>query len=227
MSVLNQIACLQGRRDEVPNQELARRLVESDDRAGIQEIAANLFNPKTDIQSDCIKVLYEVGYLQPALITAYAPDFLKLLRSRQNRLVWGAMLALATISRLAAADLYPHIAQIQKAMESGSVITVDGGVATLAGIASADAQYGAAISPYLIQHLRTCRPKDVAQHAEKTLPAITAANRADFIAALEQRLEDLSPAQAARVKRVIKRAADLSRGGPPGPAPPRGGWPGS
>ena len=42
MSVLNQIAHYQNRRDEVPNQELARKLVETRDEKGIQEIAENL-----------------------------------------------------------------------------------------------------------------------------------------------------------------------------------------
>ena len=41
MTVLNQIAYFQNRRDEVPNQELARQLAETQDRVGIQEIAEN------------------------------------------------------------------------------------------------------------------------------------------------------------------------------------------
>jgi len=39
MIVLNRIAYFQNRRDEVPNQELARELAESDNHVGIQEIA--------------------------------------------------------------------------------------------------------------------------------------------------------------------------------------------
>jgi hypothetical protein len=83
MPVLNQIAHFQGRRDEVPNQELARQLAEARDRDGIQEIAANLWNPDADIvdasiAGDCVKVLYEVGYLAPELIADYAEDFIKL-----------------------------------------------------------------------------------------------------------------------------------------------------
>ncbi len=39
MSVLNRLACSQGRRDEVPNQELAHALAATEDREGIREIA--------------------------------------------------------------------------------------------------------------------------------------------------------------------------------------------
>lgn len=71
MSVLDRIAYLQGRRDEVPNQELAGDLVKTNDVAGIKEIAGNLFNSDDNIRNDCIKVLYEVGYIKPELISPY------------------------------------------------------------------------------------------------------------------------------------------------------------
>ena len=87
MSVLNRIAHFQNRRDEVPNQELARELAEKKDREGIREIAENL-GIGYRIQADCIKVLYEIGYIDPSLIADFAEDYLKLLRNRNNRLVW-------------------------------------------------------------------------------------------------------------------------------------------
>lgn len=206
MSILNQLACSLGIRSDVPNQELARRLAESEDHAAIAELAANLSNKERALQSDCLKTLYEIGYLKPQLIAAYAPDFLKLLHSRNNRLVWGGMIALSTIGALAAEALFPSVERIQKAMEQGSVITMDGGVLTLAGIASAAPEYNAALFPYLLRHLQTCRPKEVAQHAEKTLIAVTPSNREKFIAVLERRMPDLSPSQITRLKRCIGKA---------------------
>jgi hypothetical protein len=62
-----------------------------------------------------------------------------------------------------------------------------------------------AIFPYLVQYLRTCRPKDVPQHAEKAVIAVDAAHQAEFIHTLEQRLPDMSASQAARIRRVIKQ----------------------
>jgi hypothetical protein len=206
MSVLEKLACSLGRRDEIPNRELARRLVEANDAAGIRELAANLANRDPAIRSDCIKTLYEAGYLKPELIAPHAIDFLKLLKSRENRLVWGGMLALSVIGYLAAGELFPHYPELFKAMEGGSVITRDGGVAALAGIASARPEYNAAIFPFLLEHLRTCRPKDVPQHSEKTLPAVNAGNKEVFIPVLEKRLEDLQGAQVKRVQKVIQQA---------------------
>lgn len=208
MSVINRIAHLQHRRDEVPNQELARDLATQQDNKGIREIAENLWNKDKHIQADCIKVLYEIGYKDPALIADYAEDFLKLLRSRNNRLVWGGMIALSTVAELRADLIHAHLKEILKAMSAGSVITVDNAVKALALAASRDA-YQDSIFPHLLEHLRTCRPKDVAQHSEKSLPAVNAGNRDEFIAVLEKRLEDLSGSQITRVKKVIKAAKTL------------------
>ncbi|MFZ5909776.1 MAG: hypothetical protein ACOYYU_07170 [Chloroflexota bacterium] len=206
MTILDQLACSLGRRDEVPNQELARQLAAARDAEGICEIAEALWHKDKNIQADCVKVLYEVGYLAPDLVAPYALDFLKLLKSRNNRLVWGGMIGLATVGALAAAELYPRWDEIRKAMDAGSVITKDAGVLALAGVASADPAYNREIFPYLLEHLRTCRPKDVPQHSEKTLPAVTTENKAAFITALEKRLEDLQGAQLKRVQKVIQAA---------------------
>jgi hypothetical protein len=206
MSVLNKIAYLQKRRDEVPNQELARELAQKKDKVGIREITENLWNKDQNIQSDCLKVLYEIGYLAPELIADHADDFLKLLKSKHNRLVWGSMIALSTIAELEADKLYAHCAEIERAMAEGSVITVDGGVKTLALVASRNDKYRKRIFPNLLKHLATCRPKDVPQHAEKTLPAVNARNRQEFVQVLEKRMTDMSSTQATRLRKVIKEA---------------------
>lgn len=55
MSILNRLASSQNRRDEVPNQELAYDLAAKKDKAGIREVAENLWNKDKQIQSDGIK----------------------------------------------------------------------------------------------------------------------------------------------------------------------------
>jgi hypothetical protein len=203
---LSRIAFFQGRRDEEPNRELARQLAEGNDLAGIREIAANLWHEDPSVQSDCVKVLYEVGYLKPELIADYVGDFLRLIRSRHNRLVWGGILALSTIAHLRPNPIYQQRQQIVDAMSSGSVITVDNAVKALALVASRGEEYRPAIWPHLLRHLETCRPKDVPQHAESTLVAVGAGTADEFVDILTKRLVDLSSSQTARVKKVIREA---------------------
>jgi hypothetical protein len=206
MSTLDRIAHLQNRRDEIPNQELARDLAVQKDHEGIREIAENLWNKDKNIQADCIKVLYEIGYIDAELIAEYVDDFLKLLKSKNNRLAWGGMIALSTIADIRADELFNRLQELHSAIEHGSVITVDGGILTLARIASTREEFRQAIFPYLLNHLETCRPKDVPQHSEKSLSAVDTSNKGDFIAVLEQRMEHLTGPQVARVKKVIKEA---------------------
>ncbi len=205
MSVLNRLASSVGRRDEIPNQELARDLATKKDKAGIREIAQNLWNKDKNIQADCVKVLYEIGSIEPNLIADYAENFVKLLRSKNNRLVWGGMTALNEVAKAHPDAVFKYLDEIKKAKETGSVITVDNAVSTLAYTAAASDTYNKAIFPYLLKHLSGCRPKEVPQHAEKTLPAVNSSNKADFIKVLEKRMEDLSGSGLARVKKVIKQ----------------------
>ena len=209
MSVLNRLACSLGRRDEVPNQDLARDLAARRDRAAIRELAENLRNRDRSIRADCIKVIYEVGSLDPELIIDYAEDFVSLLHSKDNRLVWGGMTALAEVAKKDPAAVFKHVDEIKAAKETGSVITVDQAVAALSWTAAGSHRYNQAIFPYLLEHLAACRPKEVPQHAEKILPAVTAANHAAFVQVLEQRFADLSAAGQSRVRKIIKQANSL------------------
>jgi hypothetical protein len=206
MSALERLACMQHRRDEIPNQELARDLVRRKDKAGIREIAENLWNRDRDIQNDCIKVLYEIGYLDSRLVAPYWEEFVKLLESKNNRMVWGGMLALSTVANLKANQLFKQYRLIEKAVETGSVITQDNGIATLAAIASKSREYRKKIFPFLLKHLETCRPKDIPQHSEKSLIAIDVHNRKSFIKVLQKRSATLSPSQLKRVAKVIQEA---------------------
>jgi hypothetical protein len=205
MSILDRIASARGRGDEAPNQELARELVEQADQDGIRELVANLWHADQDVRSDCLKTLYEVGYLRPEMIVEYAEEYLRLLHDRNNRMVWGGMIALASIASLRPDELYQHRQQIQDAMDEGSVITMDNGVKVLAAIAAADA-YRADLLPYLFNHLQTCRLKDVPQHAEAIVRAVDDAHVDVFVAVLEGRLDGMNAAQAARLRKVIRQS---------------------
>ncbi len=209
MSVINELACSQGRRDEVPNQELACKLAAGNDTAGIKELVGHLRDKNVDIANDCIKTIYEIGMIDPALIEPHTEEIIRLLPSRNNRMVWGAMIALSTVADRQADTLIAHLDLIMKTTKSGSVITTDNGIKILGLIGSAKPEYRAAVTPFLLEHLRTCRPKEVPQHAESTLPAVSKDNRDAFIAALNTRVTDLTPGGLTRIRKVLKQAENL------------------
>ena len=98
MSVINKLASSLNRRDEVPNQALAKEIADDNNKKAVQELIDNLSNKSKDIQSDCIKVLYEIGERKPSLIAGFAKNFIELLDNKNNRLQWGAMTAINTIA---------------------------------------------------------------------------------------------------------------------------------
>ncbi len=75
---------------------------------------------------------------------------------------------------------------------------------------SADQKYNKVIFPYLLQHLSSCRPKEVPQHSERTFPAVNSRNKNEFIKVLEKRMEDLNGGGLARVKKLIKQTANIA-----------------
>jgi hypothetical protein len=208
MPAIDKLACSIGRRDEVPNQELADELVAKKDKKGIREIAENLWNKDKNIANDCIKVLYEVGYREPGLIEEYADDIIRLFKSNMytnNRMAWGAMITLATIADKRADAVYANFELIRKAAEEGSVITVDNCIKALSKAASAGPKYNEAIFPFLLGFLGRCRPKSVPQYAEYVYLAADEKNKAGLIELLNQRIGILTPSQSARIRKILKK----------------------
>ncbi len=203
MSVLKKISYYQNRSDEIPNQELAKELALENNKVGIKEIAENLWNENSKIQANCIKILYEIGYLKPELVADYAEEYLQLLHSKNNRMGWSGMTALSTISEVKADYIFCHFEEIKTAIKKGSVITKDAGILAFANAAAQKEEYSKTISPFLIEHLTNCRPKDVPQHSEKIVIAINDDNKKLFVKILKDRFEYLNDCAKKRVEKVI------------------------
>jgi len=204
MSILKKLASQQNRKDSVPNQELAAELAKQKDRKGIKEIADNLWHKDKKIQADCLKVLYEIGYIAPELIEGYILDFIRLLSNKNNRLVWGAMIGLSTIADRKPKEIIDNLAQIIKTIKNGSVITIDNGIKALSLAASVDKEYNKAVFPFLIEQLSQCRPKSVPQYAEHILVSVNPENKKRYLTTLNKRKDILTSTQRARINRIFK-----------------------
>jgi len=203
--MLEKLACALGRNDEEPNIELAKELVKTKNKKGIKEIVDGLGNPQEKIANDCIKVLYEIGGLEPQFISEYAAEFVQLLTSRNNRLVWGSMTALSKIAAFNPNEVFENLDVIIKAYEKGSVITVDNSISVFAELAKADKKYEKKVFPIIIEHLKKCRPKEVAQHAERAFVCVNKKNAPEFKETLLKRFENLNESQKKRVEKLIKK----------------------
>ena len=187
------------------NTKLAVELCLSEDKADISELVSELKNKDKRLANDCIKVLYEIGERRPDLIALYAKEFIQLLTSSNNLLVWGGMTALSQITDLAHGIIYDNIDKVLYALKNGSVITVDNAVSVMAKLCTVNSTYKKHLFPILMEHLRKCRPKEVAQHAERTSIAIDIDNLDEFSKVLDERTGSLSKAQQTRVFRLVKK----------------------
>ncbi|MDA4113215.1 MAG: hypothetical protein OK474_04130 [Thaumarchaeota archaeon] len=159
------------------------------------------------MQSDCIKVLYEIGELRPSLIADFRANFVELLGSKNNRMVWGAMTALDTITLEDPGAVYATLARIVAAADGGSVITKDHAVSIMIKLCSIE-QYSNKTFPMLLDQLRRCSTNQLPMYAEKAIPIISDENRAFFIETLSLRLDGMQKeSKRRRIEKVIRRVS--------------------
>ncbi|MCL2705160.1 MAG: hypothetical protein FWE72_03020 [Spirochaetaceae bacterium] len=203
--MIEKLAFSLGRNDEEPNIELAKKLAKTENRKGIKEIVVGLNNSKEQIANDCIKVLYEIAEIAPALISEYAVNFIQLLKSKNNRLVWGSMTALSKIVSLNPDEVFNNLDIIIEAYEKGSVITVDNSITVFAELVRAGKKYEKKVFPIIIEHLKNCRPKEVGQHAERAFICINKTNSQQYKEAILKRHDLLTDAQKKRVDKLLNK----------------------
>jgi len=205
MSVIEKLASSLNRRDEVPNQELAKQIVKKKDKAAIIELIELLSNKSKDIQSDSIKVLYEIGEQEPSLIAEYAKNFIALLDSKNNRLQWGTMTALDSITSENPKEIYKALPKIIKGANNGSVITKDHAVNILIKLC-ASKQYEEDAFALLVEQLLNSPTNQLPMYAEKAMPIINEKNKLLFIKTLSSRLDEIEKdTKRKRVEKVIAK----------------------
>ena len=205
MSVINKLASSLNRRDEVPNQELAKQIATKGDKKAVNELIDNLNNKSKDIQNDCIKVLYEIGEIKPSLIAGYAKEFIALLDHKNNRLQWGAMTAINTITLENSKLVNGALTKIISSAEKGSVITRDYAVNILIKLCSLK-QYSKNAFSLLNEQILASPVNQLPMYAERAMAIINDNNKNIFIKTLSSRLEDIDKeSKRKRIQRVIKK----------------------
>jgi len=205
---LDKLASSLGRRDEAPNVRLAQTITKNRDKKAIIDLVTNLANKDKEIQSDCIKVLYEVGEREPTLIAPFAEEFGSLLDSKNNRLVWGAMTAIDCIASNSPETVRRMLPKIIDAADRGSVIGRDHAVSILTKLARRKEFADEAIS-LLVEQLRRSPSNQLPLYAEMAVPIVDEKHKDLFIMTLKLRLGDIQ--KESKRKRVEKAITKLSR----------------
>ncbi len=210
-AILTRLSSSQGQRDERLNILLAEELSACEDREAIAYLAGSLHRESKDIQFDIIKVLYEVGALNPSLIISHLPAFVKLLANKHNRLQWGAMMAISAISTNHPELVIEFLPDIMTASDRGSVITRDHYVRMLCNMMVLKNER-AHIFQLLVDQLQTAPENQLPMYAELAAPVIARGERSIFIDLLRERLEDIGKeSKRRRIENVIANQRENER----------------
>ena len=203
--IIGRLATSLGLRDENANIELAKSIAASMDQEAVSILVEHLKGKNSAIQSDCIKALYETGYIQPALLAPHLSTFAGLLNHKNNRLQWGAMTALDAIASVDPDGVFDHLPAIMDAADHGSVITRDHAVGILAQLLRHQKHHAVAF-PLLIEQLLKCPVNQFPSYVEKAAPGVSAAQKEEFVRTLRSRMIDLEKdSQKKRVEKVLKK----------------------
>ncbi len=205
MTVLNLLASTRGLKGSNANISLAKEISISSNKIAIKELIDNLNNKNKNIQSDCIKTLYETGYLKPELLAEHYAEFIKLLTNKNNRLVWGGMIAISTITDLKHQEIFASLDKIMETVEKGSVITIDCGIEILARLNQYKIYFNTT-DPLLIEQLWKCPIKQLPMYIEKSLICINKKNKEIYKTIIEKRKTECDKdSQIKRLEKSLKQ----------------------
>lgn len=205
MSILPRLASAQNRRDETPNQELAGELAQTGHQPAIAELIEILGHKDKNLQSDAIKVLYEIAGRNPALLAGHLPVFLDLLQSKNNRLVWGALSVLAGITQVNPGGIHESLPLIMDAAKKGSVIAKDQAVTMLVKLAAVP-EFAANALILLLELMQDCPTNQLPMYAENAQPVMQGTLKPEFAALLTKRMPEIEKeSKRKRVAKVLKK----------------------
>lgn len=206
--IISRLTSSLGRRDEEPNIQLAKAILDKKDNQAVQ-LLIDLLQAKKDLQNDSIKVLYTIGELKPDYILPYLESFIAALESKNNRLQWGAMTALACIAQIEKEKLISKMPQLKKIAQNGSVICLDQFTKLLITIAQNKSYYNKLIPSYF-EVLEMSPPNQFPQYVELAYPIIRAEDQEAFSKIIQFRIEEMkSPAKQKRLEKILKKTKGL------------------
>lgn len=204
MSLSEQLATPQGDKSQLPNKELARKIVLAQDQEAVKEILEILnTSAGLDLIGDALKVLEVIGETDSKLAaSAYVP-IKKYLTHSSNKIQWRAMSALSNIAAHYTKELFLDLPQILKIMEDGTVITRDHGIKILLELYK-QTEFQAEIAPLLLEQVLGAPDNQLGQYAEKWFKIISHEHIPQLITTLESRQPELEkPSHQKRLSKIL------------------------
>ena len=194
-------------RDQGPNKEVAKEIINTESTGLLQELIDLLESkPNEGLRKDCALTLAYVAEKKPALLVPYADLMISRMNDPINRVIFSCMIALAHITPFVQDKLYHALPVILDAMDDGTVVTRDYGfriIVELYKIASKKED----IFYIILEQVSKAPSNQLGQYTERFLAVVDNHHKSDFISVLEERRSDLT--NEYHLKRLSKNLKKL------------------
>ena len=205
MGVADRLASALERNDERPNVALAAELAASPDADAVTELATLLTEAGKAERHDAIKVLYELGERDPDQIAPHLDTFIALIGTRDNRMRWGVMSALAALAPIRPHEIHAHLEAILAAADAGTVISKDKAMKLLADLNAVPA-LNPKVTTIIFDRLRVSAVNQVPMYAELAAPTIADKDKPAFREIVENWHDKIPmPAKKKRLMKVLRQ----------------------
>ena len=202
--IVDQLASSLKRMDQQPNIDLAARLSRAGDKEAIAALMQLAKTGSKPVRYDAIKVIYEIGRIEPEMLLWHGEGLIALLQAKENRMIWGSLQALETLCGIAPKLLAANLNTILGAADRSSVIAMDKTMAILAKLA-ADERFSKTVTPVLLLRLANSAPNQFPTYAEMAAATIPDKNKAQLLKIIEMRQSSIAlVAKRSRLQKLTK-----------------------
>ena len=209
-NVVDQLSSALNRRDQGPNEAIATAIAKGKDFALLEEVKAVLESKaNTRPKNDAVLVLTALSRLQPEMLIEQVGLLVALTKSKSNRQVFGSMIALGNTAPFVRDQLLPHLPEILKAMDEGTVVTRDYGFTILTELYKEDLSGDLCL--LINEQILKAPSNQLGQYTEKFMKVVRKEDNTSLINALEIRSGELTHENhRKRLMKNLKKIREVS-----------------
>jgi hypothetical protein len=205
ISVVDQILATVNLPTEAPSSQIAQSIAKTQDHASLEGIFSLLSHANKKVQRNAMRVIYKLSKIDAALLKPHLEALFGLLKSKQNRMVWSAMISIDSLTEVMPEQVYERLETILSVVNKGSVIVKDHTVGVLAQLA-VHKQYHEEAMVLLIDLCKDAPVNQFPTYCERIAGIISPDYIEEFKLLILSRLEEMNTERkASRLQAILKK----------------------
>jgi hypothetical protein len=205
ISVVDQILATIDSPTEAPSSQIAQRIANAQDPVSLEGIFALLSHANKKVQRNAMRVIYKLSKMDAVLLKPHLEALFDLLNSKQNRMVWSAMISIDSLTEVMPVQVYERLETILTVVNKGSVIVKDHTVGVLTQLA-AHPQYHEEAMILLLDLSKDAPVNQFPTYCERIASTISPDFVEEFKLLILSRLEEMNTERKSiRLQSVLKK----------------------